>query len=134
MVYPSPGTNGDESATGHNTDAVSKGIGLLHGVGGEDDRATLLYALYHIPHVLARHGIHTGRRFVQKDHRGSPDGRDRNAQPPSHAAAEFPRMLIGYVGKLNALEEISDFGGRGGSPAAFEEEREERGRRLVQCS
>ena len=58
-VYPSPRTNGDERAMGHNTNAVSKGIGLLHGVGGEHDRATLLYALDHIPHVLARHGIHT---------------------------------------------------------------------------
>jgi hypothetical protein len=43
------------------TDGVGEGVGLLHGVGGEDDDATLLGTLDDVPHLAARHRIHARR-------------------------------------------------------------------------
>ncbi len=42
-----------EATLGHDADAVSQDVGLLHAVRGEHDAAVLLGCLDHVPHVPA---------------------------------------------------------------------------------
>ena len=59
-----------ELALDHDADAVAEGVGLLHGVRGEDGAAVLLEAGQHgVPHEPLGHGVHPSA--VREAHRQS---------------------------------------------------------------
>ena len=88
---------GDDPALAQDHHPVGEVLGLVHVVGGEDDRrAELLQALDHVPGVAPGRRIEAGGRLVEEEQLGvadDPDAHvDRRCCPPDSARRARPRL------------------------------------------
>ena len=72
----------DDLAVVHDGELVAEPLGLVHVVGGQQDRPPgFLELLDEIPQLAARLRIETGRRLVEEEQIGLADERARQRQP-----------------------------------------------------
>ena len=87
------GALGDDAAAVDDADAIGELVGLLHVLGGEDDRrALLVQAADHVPELQPAAGVESGRGLVEEQHRrappsGWPRGRGGGASRRSRCGA-----------------------------------------------
>ena len=91
---------GDEAAVVDDADAVAQGLGLVHVVGGHEDRgAALADGADHVPHGQAGLGVERGGELVEEDELGPVD----QGQGDEHALALAAGELVD-VGILSTVQ------------------------------
>ena len=78
---------GDEPARGDDADAVGELLGLLEVLGGQEDGRALVVERAHLaPQRGAARRVQAGGRLVEEQHVRPVHEREREVQPPAHAA------------------------------------------------
>ncbi len=91
----------------HDRHPIAQLVGLLHVVGGEQDRLPLAVELPEdLPQRQAALRVEAGGRLVQEQHGGAVEDRARDHQPLGHPAGEREHRRLGPLGQLELLEQL----------------------------
>ncbi len=97
----------EDPAVVHDRDAIAELVGLLHVVGGEQDRLTLAVELAEdLPQREATLRIEAGGGLVEEQHGGTVEDRARHHQPLRHTAGERVDRGLGPFGEVQLLEQL----------------------------
>ena len=89
--------------------AVGEVLGLVHVVGGEEDRlAERLQPLDHVPGLAPRGRVEAGRRLVEEDQVGVADDPDRDVGAAFLAAGERADPGVALVAEPDQLDRLVD--------------------------
>ena len=100
---------GDDPAAGDHGDAVGELLGLLHVVGGEEDRlAEVAQARDHAPCLAAGRRVEAGGRLVEEEQLGVADQRDRDVEAALLAAGELAGALVRLLAEADVLDRLVD--------------------------
>ena len=101
--------DGDDLAVAHDRHPVGQVLGLVHEVGGEEDRlAELAQRADRRPGLTAGGRVEAGRRLVEEDQLGLADQRQREVEPPALAAGQLLGPLVALLGQLDELDHLVD--------------------------
>ena len=100
---------GDDAALAQDRHAVGEVLGLVHVVGGEEDRlAERLEALDHVPGVAPGGRVEAGGRLVEEDQVGVADDPDRDVGAAFLAAGEGADAGVAFVAEADQLDRLVD--------------------------
>ena len=92
----------------HDRDAGAQLIGLVHVVGRQHDRAAAGVVLADdFPEEQAGLRVEPGRRLIEEEDLGVVHHGARDRETLHHAAGESAGEVVGAVGELESLEELS---------------------------
>ena len=89
-------------------DAVGEDVGLLEVLGREEHRDAVLAgeARHLVPERRAALRVEAGRRLVEEEDARPVDEREREVEPPLHAARVAADLAVGRLGEADALEQL----------------------------
>ena len=100
-------TLGDDLRLVHDDEAVAELLGLVHVVGGQDQRhATLLQPVEAVPEQVTRLRVEAGRRLVEEEQGRLVDQRPGDRQPPLHPARQRLDLVVLALGQLGELQQL----------------------------
>ena len=98
---------GGEAPLVHDDQPVAELLGLVHVVGGDDQRdPVLLEPVEAVPEQVAGLGVEPGGRLVEDQQVGIGDERPGDGEPPLHAARQRVDPVVGPLGQLGELEQL----------------------------
>ena len=104
---------GDELAARDDADAVGELLGLLEVLGGEEHgRAVVVQRAHLAPQRRAAARVEAGGRLVEEQHVRPVHEREREVEPPAHAARVAADAAVGGLGEADALEQLHGAGAR----------------------
>ncbi|GAB4007892.1 hypothetical protein GCM10029992_62820 [Glycomyces albus] len=111
MSISSRGAGGDDPALVHDHEAVAELLGLVHVVGGQQDRHALLLELEQaLPHQVAGLRVQAGGGLVEEDQVGLVDQGPGDGQAALHAAGEVVDLVVRAARELHELEQFGRAG------------------------
>ena len=106
--------DGGELAVTQDGHPVGEVLGLVHVVGGQEDRlAELLQPRDHVPGAAARRGVEAGGRLVEEDELRVADDPDRNVNRRRWPPESVPTRASRFVGQPDELDRLVHRAGRG---------------------
>src|SRR5690606_40349743 len=104
-----PGALGDQAAVVDDAEAVAEPLGLLHVVGGVEDRHALPgQGLDALEDGVAALGVDADGGLVEHEQAGPVEQAGRDVGPPLHATRVLPHPVAGPVGEADDLEHLGD--------------------------
>ena len=98
---------GDDPGLVHDHQPVAQLLGLVHVVGGEDQRHTLLFEPEQsIPQHVPRLRVETGGRLVEQQHLRLVDQAAGDGEPALHAAGQRVDLGVAPVAELHEVEQL----------------------------
>ena len=100
---------GDDLAAGDDRDPVGEALGLVHVMGGEEDRlAEVAEAGDQVPRLAPRLGVEAGGRLVEEEQLGVPDQRHPDVEAALLAAGEPAGAGVGLLDQPDQLDRLLD--------------------------